>query len=552
MKRNIQRGHALSAVFSLALSLTVAAGAAPPSTAAGEPELPRATIDTAYRPGRGRTFLVREGDDFQAALYKAQPGDVIRLEAGATFVGPFTLPKKPGSEWITIRTSAPDSSLPPAGTRVDPSHARVMPKIVVGRGAAGAVTTAPGAHHFRFIGIEISPRKGVFVYNLAMLGASERSEDQFPQHIIFDRCYIHGDAVAGGRRGIALNGKSLAVIDSYLSDFKEVGAEAQAILGWNGPGPFKIVNNYLEGAGENVMFGGGGDPTVAGLVPSDIEIRGNHFTKPLSWKIGDPSYARMPWTVKNLFELKNARRVLVEENLFENNWGHAQPGFAIVFTVRNQNGGAPWAVVEDVTFRRNIVRHSASGVNILGQDNLQPSQQAKRILIRNNLFEDISGAKWGGSGILFQMLNGTAEVMIDHNTGLQDGNIILADGAPHTGFVYRNNITPHNQYGIIGTGTGVGNGTIQRYFPGSVVRNNVIAGGSDAYYPRDNFFPASLDKVGFVNRAAGDHRLAESSPSKKAGTDGRDLGANMAALSQAAAAGAQRPSQNQLSQRHRR
>ena len=46
-----------------------------------------------------------------------QPGDVITLAAGATFTGPFTLPDKSGSAWITVRTSAP-GGLPPAGTRV--------------------------------------------------------------------------------------------------------------------------------------------------------------------------------------------------------------------------------------------------------------------------------------------------------------------------------------------------------------------------------------------------------------------------------------------------
>ena len=45
----------------------------------------------------------------------------------------------------------------------------------------------------------------------------------------------------------------------------------------------KIINNYFEGTGENILFGGA-DPRIDGLVPSDIEIRRNHFTKPTSWK----------------------------------------------------------------------------------------------------------------------------------------------------------------------------------------------------------------------------------------------------------------------------
>ena len=58
-------------------------------------------------------------------------------------------------------------------------------------------------------------------------------------------------------------GQYLAVVDSHLADFKEEGADSQAIAGWSGPGPFKIANNYLEAAGENVMFGGA-DPDHPG------------------------------------------------------------------------------------------------------------------------------------------------------------------------------------------------------------------------------------------------------------------------------------------------
>jgi hypothetical protein len=75
--------------------------------------------------------------------------------------------------------------------------------------------------------------------------------------------------------------------------------------------------------------------------------------------------------------------VLIEGNLFERNSAHSQNGFAILFTVRNQDGTAPWSVVGDATFRKNIVRHSGSGINILGFDHNYPSgsQHAQRIAI---------------------------------------------------------------------------------------------------------------------------------------------------------------------------
>lgn len=48
-------------------------------------------------------------------------------------------------------------------------------------------------------------------------------------------------------------------------------------------------------------------------------------------------------SVKNLFELKHAKRVLVEGNVFENNWADGQTGMAIVLKSTNQGGGNPWA-----------------------------------------------------------------------------------------------------------------------------------------------------------------------------------------------------------------
>jgi hypothetical protein len=407
--------------------------------------------------------------------------------------------------------------------RVDPSYAKAMPTLEARRGSV--IRAALGAHHYRFIGIEIRPRKNVFLYNLVLLGEAETSPEEVPHHIVFDRCYLHGDPKKGTRRGIAMNSAHTAVVDSHLSDFKEIGADSQAIAGWNGPGPFKIVNNYIEGAGENVIFGGA-PPTIDRLIPSDIEIRHNHFSKPLSWKMGEPNYGGKPWAVKNLFELKNARRVLIEENLFEHNWVHAQNGFAILFTVRGDDGRVPWAAVEEVTFTSNVVRHTAGGINILGRDDNGPSGQSRRILIKNNLFEDVGADRWGGGGRLFQLLNGTAEVVIDHNTALQTGNILTVDGPPHTGFVYVNNLTPHNEYGIFGGGVGVGNPAIQKYLPGAVIRKNVMAGGNPAQYPPNNFFPSSLSGAGFINLAGGDYRLADSSPYRRAGTDDQDVGAD--------------------------
>ena len=204
--------------------------------------------------------------------------------------------------------------------------------------------------------------------------------------------------------------------------------------------------------------------------------------------------------------------------------------------MRNQDGTAPWSTVEDVTFRLNIVRHTGSAVNILGTDNLAPSQRTKRILVKDNVFEDVSGANWGGSGRLFQILDGPADVDVDHNTAMHTGEVIMAAGPASSAFVYRNNMTAHNQYGVAGDGTfGDPMGTLAVYFPGAIFTKNVLMGGDAADYPAGNFFPISWAAVLFTNLPGGNYLLAALSPYRNAGSDGKDVGADIGALQAATA-----------------
>ena len=203
-----------------------------------------------------------------------------------------------------------------------------------------------------------------------------------PHHLVIDRCYLHGNPTYGHRRGLALNSGDATIINSHFSDFKGVSQDTQAIMGWNGPGPFLIENNHLEAAGENIMFGGT-DPNIPNLVPTGITIRRNLITKPIAWM-------SQSWTVKNLIEFKNAKDVIVEGNTIENNWAAGQQGYSILFTPRNQSNTAPWVIVKNVTIQNNVIRHVAAVFNILGYDDIATSRQTQDITIRNNLIYDVS------------------------------------------------------------------------------------------------------------------------------------------------------------------
>lgn len=478
--------------------------------------------------GRAEQVLqVPEGSDLQQALDRARPGDTILLRPGARYIGNFVLPQKEGSQFITIRT-ADVKGQPAMGSRVHPSHASTLAKIGSPNGQP-ALRTAPGAHHWRLQLLEFLPNQNGAGDILALGDSRERDIARVPHDLIVDRCYIHGDPAQGQKRGIALNSGRTVIRESYIADMKVRGQDAQAIAGWNGPGPYTIENNYLEAAGNNFLLGGA-DPAIRGLVTENVTFKRNHLAKPVAWR-------GQGWTVKNLFELKNARKVLVEGNVMEYSWLDAQVGYAVLFTPRNQDGGAPWATIEDVTFRYNIVRHAGGGIQILGHDTIHPSGPTRRVLIAHNIFYDINSSAWGGTGAFVLIGEGPSDVTIEHNTVSQSGNILMAFGGsraaakPIEGFRFRDNLVRHNEYGVHGSDRSPGQDTLDWYFPGAVFSGNAIAGGDSRRYPPGNaFVPEAEFDAQFVNAASGDFRLRSNSRFRGAASDKKDLGADVSAL----------------------
>ena len=117
--------------------------------------------------------------------------------------------------------------------------------------------------------------------------------------------------------------------------------------------------------------------------------------------------------------------------------------------------------------------------------------------------------------------------------GVPHGQHGLGRRAPSPRFVFSNNIVANNTYGFKGSDSSTGIPTLQTFFPGYWFKRNAIVGGKASLYPADNFFPATYDAVGFVDRAGGNYRLAPSSPFKGAGEGGTDVGADIDALTAA-------------------
>jgi hypothetical protein len=294
------------------------------------------------------------------------------------------------------------------------------------------------------------------------------------------------------------------------------------------PGPFKIVNNYIEASSENIMFGGA-DPTVQGLVPSDIEIRRNHVTRPISWK--------GKWLVKNLFELKNAQRVLVEGNVFENNWQDGQGGSAVNLKSTNQNGGCPWCGTQDVTFRYNLIRNTGSGsIFLRHRIPASPSRcSASRSSTTSSRGSDV-GPTFNGDGRGLLINGNVADMTIgsqhDAQPDEQRGDIRWP-GAVGRRCASSSGTTSSaaGLYGVKGPGLGTA-ATISTFMGGGGFRNNVLMLNSALarWISQGTYFAPTVAAVGFVDVSALDFHLATSSLFALRASDGRDPGADANAV----------------------
>ncbi len=569
-------------------SATVLAG----SNFDGPAELPRVTVPSAMSdtPAPGSVITVKAGDNLQLALNNAQCGDVIELQAGATYSSLLTLPAKQCDDqhWIIVRTSAPDSALPPEGQRLTPCYAGVAslpnrpayscsnPQNVLAkisksvRMGDGPIYFASGANHYRLLGLEITrPADQASVVALVATAGAVPAD-----HIVIDRSWIHGTAQDDTRRGIGLNGiTNFAIVDSYLNDFHCTSisgtcTDSMTLGGGGGnlaSGPWKIENNFLEAAGENILFGG----SIATVVPADITIRHNHFYKVPQWQAGSTGfvggYSGDPFVVKNHFEIKNAARLLFEDNLLEYSWGgFSQAGQSILITPRNDyykptQKGNLCSVCEgvDITIRYNRISHTAGVFNIatVVVDGFE-GQAVGRFSIHDIVADDIDGAKYKGGGGLFMIMNFWTtrtlhDVSIRHVTGFPSEHFMsIANDLsypPMYGLTFQDNLVVIPAFPVWSAGgsnscavSDVPVTAIATCFKTYTFANNVLATLPQAFppskWPSGNFFPATVRDVGFTSYSSGnggDYQLQANSPYKGKASDGTDPGADINALNTA-------------------
>jgi hypothetical protein len=226
---------------------------------------------------------------------------------------------------------------------------------------------------------------------------------------------------------------------------------------------------------------------------SDVEIRGNFLNKPDAWNaFSNP---------KSWIEIKIGDRIMMDGNEM-----YSGVGTTLAFTVRNQDGSAPWSTISNLTFTNNRVRGYKWAFGIQASDNEQVSGAVSNFNLSNNLFYKQLPVS-GSQPLFLQMISGVTsgarDITVKHNTILQTGALWLVDGWPVNNFVFKDNITGSGGYG---PQCYVGSGGIQDCWPSVVSDHNVIwdnrySPGSTNMIPGVNFYQINSSAIGFSNLA---------------------------------------------------
>jgi hypothetical protein len=395
-------------------------------------------------PPQPSVWNVSTSAGLESAALLTLPGDVIQLAPGV-YQGNFILPPKEGG----VRLKGP------AELR-SPSNVPVL-----------QVNSYWTLENLTFTAA--SPTG-----DLVRIGTATQSVAEVPFSVKVENCQFLGDPELGQKRGLTVNGADIEVRACHFRDIKLKGQDSQGILGWNGPGPILIEDCHIEAAGENILFGGV-DPSIEGLLVSDITIRGCTLRKPEEWR-GEG------WQCKNLLELKAALRVTIEDNLLENNWASAAgSGYAIWMKSTNQDGRQPWARVRDVVFANNDIRNVSGGIS-LHYGPQGPNIPMSHITLYGNKWE-ISRERMGGRGCFLYTV-GVDDVVIEDNIVVNDGDVtIMTEGVISLRFNLRRNTLVDNLYGIKGAGTAEGAATLRHWFPEALISDNRITTASPHLYP---------------------------------------------------------------------
>lgn len=555
-------------------------------------------------PGAVVNVTANSATDLQTKLTAAVCGQRITLPAGSVYSGHFTIPALvcASTNYVWVVTSGL-SSLPAEGAtyattyngrtinppQFGPCYAGVLSQVgrpalncpgtpgtytsqIITPDSSPPITFTAGTSAWRFIGLEVTRTSGTGLVSLLIRVGQIGNVD----HIIFDRCWIHGDENQDETEtGLTFNAVSyLAVVDSYMNNFycisvSGVCSDSHAIFGGTNStnstteNVIKIVNGFIEASGENLFSGGG----VSNTTPMGLEWRRNFLFKPNTWNPGDPSYnggvGGHPFIVKNCIEYKNAQSALIEGNTCQNVWVQAQAGYAFLLNPTPQGTSCPACFVTNITYRYNVVNATCQFMQIteVGSTGGAQAAAAGSWSIHDNVADNLfaSNLQCQTSDAIVTLTENDAptfaqslkNVSFMHNTIVQAAGSLTPvtlfglRGAPVSSGNQMSNITVTNNLAWTGTrgtsnqgGTGCAFGLtgpvaqINNCWSPYTFGGNCFVNNGSVVWPGSNVTSVVSFTAAFINYNngnAGNYTVAAGA-CKGAATDSSDPGANLIAL----------------------
>jgi len=339
--------------------------------------------------------------------------------------------------WIVIRSSAPDSDVPPEHSRLSPLWCQfgncatlVNPVDNAGLNAGGYTFVTHGD-----IDGNANPMTGKIHWgpNIEFAMANDPNHrtyanlinsEPWNSDLVLDRVYLHGGGTPQRWGGANLpafqwNGLNLAFKDSYIDNLTNWGTEphegSSGILP-AGPGPTVIVNNYFEGVGNLLHFS---DEGGSAYLRGDNTVIRNTFKLLTSHMYGAPASDGYMYGNRQPLEFKAGYRNMIAGNVFDTSWNEVT-GASVFIALTSVMGEG----ITDTEVTNNTFMHGPGIANIpLTISNNPQSLPPNRFRFYNNLATDI-GTKWwvpsGGAasptGWLFEGPQGAEDVIVDHNT----------------------------------------------------------------------------------------------------------------------------------------
>lgn len=226
-----------------------------------------------------------------------------------------------------------------------------------------------------------------------------------PSELVLDRCWIDCSLTSYQcRRGLLLNGRKVAILETWLTEVRSVDFESVAIAGYSGS-QFIFMRNVMAESKSIGILWGGADPanaatTAGALNPGDILAVNVCCNKKLSWMTENGGAASAG--IKNGFEAKNCSRWFIW-NCITNRHANTGQAYSMIFQnlVEGSDANGPYNINQDIVVHNHEFREVQNGLDLVGKVAYDlaplPTNRTARMYFTNFMFYDL-GRDWLAGG----------------------------------------------------------------------------------------------------------------------------------------------------------